>query len=424
MFHRHKIEYRNVILQMPDDIARYSSALSNSIAYLDLSTLEYSSKEKIPYTYNALYKRMEERATVLDLFHLDLPDALANYIKTDGNSHCTQNSGAFHIIYFIVSHEFIMKPFSEALGWAIRNSRDSLNNLARLLPLIQQLELCQFSYRNPEIYDDYIAVLTEHPEYPWIQILFLDSCCFHVKFRILQGSEEEVEHFLHAAQALKFNLFPGVALNTTLFSEYIHYYSMRMINTDFCPLNYCLYSGRIKNAIVLLKYGYSIEYEEALFDDAFIEVIKLLGLRPFEGLRATHLVNKRRMLLLFFMIINCYICANDPSKDPFSLLILPWRKIWRAISDPFLILEEIRTIFSMLTFEFELHPIYHKIVHIYTNGKICDPDSLNTYQPRSLKHLCRISIRKTMFAKSELPNGIEKLENIPIALKSYLRLYP
>ncbi|GBN38436.1 hypothetical protein AVEN_24326-1 [Araneus ventricosus] len=125
--------------------------------------------------------------------------------------------------------------------------------------------------------------------------------------------------------------------------------------------------------------------------------------------RSLLLVSVRRCALLLHLYWTFLNKHRNPSAASESL-----RLVWNAVPDSFITCNEIAAEFVCLGSEkiADLYDFYCKAVGEY-------PEDV---RPRTLKHLCRSTIRYQLWRSEQwLPEGIERI-GLPTRLQSYLKL--
>ncbi|GFS87497.1 SOCS box domain-containing protein [Nephila pilipes] len=182
--------------------------------------------------------------------------------------------------------------------------------------------------------------------------------------------------------------------------------------------------GNSDRAMILLKHGFEVfpEYEIRRCGHGFPlieEVIPRTQLMVLQMMSRMHSINLV-LLNTLHMYNNGIYSTTKEQKECFRL-------IWRAIPDPFVKYAEMGL---SITTEY-----FHLIRHGVLNPKRYDENTkycimyemyfmdmaVGAKEPRSLKHLSRCTVRKSLRQSWSLPHGIFQL-GLPKTLEQYLNL--
>ncbi|GBO17657.1 hypothetical protein AVEN_228871-1 [Araneus ventricosus] len=131
-------------------------------------------------------------------------------------------------------------------------------------------------------------------------------------------------------------------------------------------------------------------------------------------------------------LVNCFTSQSPQSPEDGYYIATPgqeecFRLIWRVLPDPYVTRSQLAFDISTEYFYLALHAIFkpfrhNRNVRLSAMYETCFEDmALGPHEPRSLKHLCRCTIRKRLHKTWNLPNGVFQL-GLPKSLERYLNL--
>ncbi|KFM58272.1 hypothetical protein X975_06075, partial [Stegodyphus mimosarum] len=270
-------------------------------------------------------------------------------------------------------------------------------------------ELLDFCY-NVDIQDSHLVISLVRIIVDWYIIDSADSR--HVRQPFYK--EGFLRYILHHSINVRFDLISYCSKHPRTLWEY---------SRNFSVLNAAAF-GNVDRTLILLQHGLEI-FTAKDIEKCGHGFPKLPQVIPAKHLLILQMMCSMRCVNLFILNVsqsaNMGLCSvTQDQKTCFELL-------WRAIPDPYVKFEEIAaSIFKEYHFLVQ-HSVMNNMR--YENNRkylclyeICFKDmATGPKEPRTLKHLCRCTIRKSLKQAWKLPFGLSLL-GLPKILKDYLNL--
>ncbi|GFY73552.1 hypothetical protein TNIN_256421 [Trichonephila inaurata madagascariensis] len=251
------LEFRVVKIERRIDIVRYSFLAQRSIQYLDLSTSEYSKREKRIFTLEAFRNRIDSRRRTLYDFHLDLtkdldpgPPKSVKYdvVVTDISKHvCTDDDFCFYFLRIQISCKPVYgqecdKQLKKIMLERIPKSQNKIEAALKYAKVLSSLHCsCKFD----KTLTAFLRELFDDREHSALAIEFVKFKESILSYLVIKGKQSELDWALYHSTRLKYNLMQGFQFNYTT--------SMRMFTMKI-PL--------------LLGYGYPYPFSALNFTEA------------------------------------------------------------------------------------------------------------------------------------------------------------
>ncbi|KAF8770336.1 uncharacterized protein LOC129989425 [Argiope bruennichi] len=408
--HEERLDYAYVMLNNVTSIAKLSFIAQNSINPLDLSVGESPKKDFLVYgigerefpntwknfiiTEEECKKIMSPNRRLLYTLHLDLPRKLETRLRLvyfkNFDSKVTYDDESFHLrdIYFneniyreilrLLLQESILKFKTAALiGRYLKIIKRYFGDLESCLYDLSVSFILHVLYK--ECNDSQIVkdVLTMFDFKKWIY--YSNDC-----------NPGILDYFLHHARNSGYNVWGKYPCEDLI--------------------NGCVMLEKYSFVAVLLKYInaplFMEEDYEKLINWGGNPIFRINTMDKGQPVREGWM-NKRRAFLAI-QILYLYDLPHDDGDQALRLL-------WRAIPDTFLTFSE-----WMSAFGNQREPYILGDIDEFYSYIVEEEISIRT--PRSLRQYCRVAIRKSLYDCQQLPNGIEKLDDLDPKSKAYLRL--
>ncbi|CAL1295501.1 unnamed protein product [Larinioides sclopetarius] len=403
------LDYRVVTLKTATDVVRFSFIAQNSISYLNLELCQYSTVSNYLGTscYNCALKlsnsfiNTEEKCRkfftqsrrLLYTWHLDLPNGRECSLKNVPNS-ITYERDPWnpHLAKIVPTCGFDLSILSDLVEDFISINNDKLKILKWILKM---------SYSSlPLLYVLEIRIVNK----------FID--CFYPEITDSAIFKDFIMHF-DFTEWISTHEKPEI-LEYLL--QYARYYGREDLEDDF-PIDEvidpCIFNRYFLNIGPILKYINRPRFQS---DDYQLYFLNISSMRPNlteeKLLRVEKRVNRERihqMLQIIWMYIDSkqHYCTQAASEA--------LRLIWCSIPDAYISFKEIKRAFRGIFKAGELKNMYD--FYATAVDKTSESD-----EPRSLQHLCRALIRKTL-RKNQIwiPEGIRQI-CLPKSIELFLNL--
>ncbi|GBN92522.1 hypothetical protein AVEN_135825-1 [Araneus ventricosus] len=396
------IKYKMVKFRFPSDVVQHSFIVQNSISHLDLDgspsyrlrTYYFGSYFKYsPYsminTEEKCQKFHSRSRRLLYELHLDLPKAREWSLKSESfpknieeytDLPCLARIEICDGFYIDILCDFIQRACI---------STDLNENVLKWFMKFDELKYYKRIRMAPNVLKHFVECL--HVEFADSE--FVEKCLTKLDFTGL----------------LRHNEKPGIVGNLL---HLVHRKGGRLEHKMWR----CDFSDRCSSHPSFMYVGEVLKFLDAPhLCGRFVHLFKkeishFRHYRPVRLLfRSLLLVSVRRCALLLHLFWTSMNEYRNPSAASESL-----RLVWNAVPDSFIARIEIKYVFGRLGSEevADLYGFYSKAV-----GE-CPED----VRPRTLKHLCRSTIRHQLWRSEQwLPEGIEQI-GLPTRLQSYLKL--
>ncbi|XP_035217944.1 uncharacterized protein LOC118191255 [Stegodyphus dumicola] len=270
-------------------------------------------------------------------------------------------------------------------------------------------ELLDFCY-NVDIQDSQLVISLVRITVDWYIIDSTDTR--HVRQPFYK--EGFLRYILQHSINLRFDLISYCSKHPRTLWEY---------SRNFSVLNAAAF-GNVERTLILLQHGVEI-FTAKDIEKSGHGFPKLSQVIPAKHLLILQMMCSMRCANLFILSVsqsaNMGLCSvTQDQKTCFELL-------WRAIPDPYVKFKEI----AASVFEEHHFLVHHSVMNSirYENNRkylclyeICFKDmATGPKEPRTLKHLSRCTIRKSMKQAWKLPSGLSLLR-LPKILHDYLNL--
>ncbi|KAF8792482.1 Ankyrin repeat and SOCS box protein 17 like protein [Argiope bruennichi] len=210
--------------------------------------------------------------------------------------------------------------------------------------------------------------------------------------------------------------------------DLLQYYSNHSRTLWDCARNFsviCAASfGKVDQVLCLLQHGFDIfpDYEARHSGHGYPHIKEIMS--PTNRM-VLQIMSRMRL-------VNCFTSDSDQPPENGYYMTTPkqeecFRLIWRALPEPYVTHSQLALDISTEYFYLALHAIFRPFRHnknlkLAAMYETCFEDmAVGPHEPRSLKHLCRCTIRKRLHQTRSLPNGVFHL-GLPKSLEKYLNL--
>ncbi|GBN92646.1 hypothetical protein AVEN_203814-1 [Araneus ventricosus] len=397
-----EIKYKMVEFWLPSDVVQHSFIVQNSISHLDLDvspsyrlrTYYFGSYFKYsPYsminTEEKCHKFHSRSRSLLYKYNLDLPKAREWSLKNESLPKNIEEYTDLPCLARIgISADFYIKILRNFIDHACIYA--DLNEKA--LKWVMKIDELKY-YKSLEMPPNVLKHFVDSMHVEFADSEFVEKCLTKLDFTSL----------------LRHNEKPGIVGNLL---HLVHRKGGRLEHEMWR----CDFADRCFSHPSFMYVGEVLKFLDAphlcgrfvdLFQSEISAIRCCFPVRLF--FRNLRWRSERRCVLLLHLYWTYLNKSRNPSAASESL-----RLVWNAVHDSFITCNEISAEFVCFSSEVipDIYDFYSKAV-----GE-CPED----VRPRTLKHLCRSTIRYQLWRSEQwLPEGIEQI-GLPSRLQSYLKL--
>ncbi|XP_055953060.1 uncharacterized protein LOC129988814 [Argiope bruennichi] len=399
--------YREKRLSVPADIVQYSYIVQDSICYLDLEISKFSTfpnystnnstdtvSRGVISTEEKCRKTLEKSRYLLYNLHLDLAKGKEWNLKE-----CLQNENLwFNSSFPLMSRICIAEEFYDNLLYRlIEYAVKYTNHKIRVLKWF----LKHFATKT----------LFEVPAY--IINYFVE--CMHPGFNDSEFANDCFRKLNFRNWMLFFERPDGVG--NLLYQIHLLGRKREHIRWSYFFIERCLVHPSLLYVNDVLKFSDALSFRSNIHNYLLRRVLR--NFRSWSRQQfSRNLREKRRMswrtrqrtslLLQLFWIHQNIFETNTAASEALRL-------VWNSVPDAHLSSEEINDIFKNILNSNEIVNLYK-----FYSEAVCEFHAV--VEPRSLKHYCRISIRKSLCRNKQwIPEGVQRI-GLPVKLQSFLKL--